>query len=126
MKRGALVFAIYALSILGVSVFLRNHHPAGAELYGLALLPTLSIVLMMVSIARYLREEHDGFHRDMLVRCLLWGTGAVLVTAVFTGFLRSLGWKGQLPPFTELFVFVGFMAAAKLAYKLQNRVLKDE
>lgn len=101
-------------------------HPAGVPLWLLAAMPLLPIAVVLVLLGRYLRDEKDGYKRDLAVRCLLWGTAGAVMVNLFSGFLRIFGWKGQLFPFTEFFVFALMMLAAKLSYRVANRVPADE
>jgi len=101
-------------------------HPTGIVLWMLALLPVLPILGVISLMGQYLRNEKDGYKRDLAVRCLLWGTAGMMIVNLFSNYLRIFGWKGQLFPFSELFVFFGFMLAAKISYRMSNRVPADE
>ena len=101
-------------------------HPTGIVLGMLALLPVLPILGVVSLMGQYLRNEKDGYKRDLAVRCLLWGTAGMMIVNLFSTYLRLFGWKGQLFPFSEFFVFLVFMAAAKLSYRMSNRVPADE
>jgi hypothetical protein len=101
-------------------------HPAGVALWMLAAAPMLPIVGVVFLLGRYLRQEKDGYKRDLTVRCLLWGAAGAVMVNLFSGYLRIFGWKGQLFPFTEFFVFALCMLAAKLSYRTANRVPADE
>lgn len=50
----------------------------------------------------------------------------MVIVNLFSNYLRLFGWKGQLFPFSEFFVFVGFMLVAKISYCVSNRVPGDE
>jgi len=76
-------------------------------------------------MARYLAEEVDEFHRLLVVRCLLWGTAAVMTSVCFHGLLQLLGWKGNWSAGVELGMFFAAMLVAKLTYRVQNRVPAD-
>jgi hypothetical protein len=97
-------------------------HPTGAAVWVLAALPVLPIIGVIGLMGRYLRDEPDEFKRDLTVRCLLWGCAGIVAESMFGGFLWIFGWKGQLPPFLGFWVFFAFMMAARLFYKLQNKV----
>jgi hypothetical protein len=97
-------------------------HPTGAAVWVLATLPVLPILGVIALMGRYLRDEPDGFKRDVTVRCLLWGCAGCVAENLFAGYLWIFGWKGQLPPFMGFWVFFAFMMGAKLSYKLQNKV----
>jgi len=116
----------YIFIIFGVQVFVRHHHPGGAELYALAALPTFPIIGLLVAVGIYLRDEHDEYQRNVMVKCMLWGTAGILALTSFLGFLHSFGWTGEISPFTEFVTFWLLVAVAKVFYKLTNRVPKDE
>jgi hypothetical protein len=101
-------------------------HPAGVSLWLLALLPVLPLVLVIMLMGRYLREERDEYKRDLMVRCVLWGSAGAMAVNFFVGFLRIFGWKGQTFPFIEFFVFALLMIAAKLTYRVANPTPADE
>jgi len=101
-------------------------HATGVVLWILAALPVLPILGVISLMGQYLRNEKDGYKRDLAVRCLLWGTAGMMIVNLFSTYLRIFGWKGQLFPFSELFVFFGFMFAAKISYWVKNRVPADE
>lgn len=103
----------------------HRFHPHGWRLYLAAALPSFPILGFIFVVARYLREETDGFERDMLVRCMLWGTAVVMAVNMFSGFLRIYGWSAQLPPFTEYFAFCITVLVAKFTYRFSNRVPAD-
>jgi len=116
----------YIFIIFGVKGFVGHSHPAGAELYALAALPTFPIIGVLFAVGVYLRDEHDEYQRNMMVKCMLWGTAGILALTSFLGFLHSFGWTGEVSPFTEFVTFWLLVAAAKVFYKLTNRVPKDE
>jgi len=116
----------YTLIIFGVQGFVGHHHPAGAELYALAALPTFPIIGVLFAVGVYLRDEHDEYQRDVMVKCVLWGTAGILALTSFLGFMHSFGWTGEVSPFIEFITFWLLVATAKVFYKLTNRVPKDE
>ena len=116
----------YVVIMFGVSSHVDRYHPAGVELYALAALPSVPIIGVLVAVGIYLRDQRDEYQRDLMVKCVLWGTAGVLALTAFLGFLRSFGWKGSVPPFTEFVTFWILVGAAKAYYKLMNRVPADE
>ena len=116
----------YTLIIFGVQGFVGHHHPAGPELYALAALPTFPIIGVLFAVGVYLRDEHDEYQRDVMVKCVLWGTAGILALTSFLGFMHSFGWTGEVSPFIEFITFWLLVATAKVFYKLTNRVPKDE
>ncbi len=123
----AVVMSGYLLSVLVTTTFVR-HHPEvhGAERAGLALLPSLPIFILMAVVARYLHEEKDEYQRDQLVRCMLWGIAVVLCLGCFTSFLKSYGWKSDLPPFTEFCGFWFAVMISKAFYRFTDRTAAGE
>ena len=125
IRRGAVVLVAYE-GVFGVSMFVVDRmKPSGAMLWVMAGLPTISVLALIAVLARYLKEETDEFHRQLVVRCLLWGLAAVMTSVAFHGFLQLFGWKGSWPAGVELAVFVVAMGVAKLTYKVANRVPMD-
>ncbi len=125
IRRGAVMLVAY--EVLWTSSFLWVNHAklAGTALWMPAALTTLPVVGLIWVLARYLGEETDEFHRLLVVRCLLWGLAAVMTSVCFHGLLQLLGWKGSWPAGVELGMFFVAMLAAKLTYKVANRVPAD-
>jgi hypothetical protein len=124
-KTGLSVMASYFVLFPLANYVAQRAHPAGVSLWLLALVPLLPISVVLVLLGQYLRDEKDGYKRDLAVRCLLWGTAGAVMVNLFSGFLKIFGWKGQLFPFTEFFVFALMMLAAKLSYRVANRTPAD-
>jgi len=80
--------AYVVLLVVAVLAFVR-WHPAGALAYGLAVLPALPILAMLVVIGAYLAEEKDEFIRKMQIEMLLGGTGLTLSVVSVWGFLEN-------------------------------------
>ena len=118
----AAYFVVFALS----DYLVFRTQPTGASLWLLSALPVFPMLYVIALIGRYLREERDEFKRDLCVRCLLWGAAGAMAVDLLSGFLHIFGWKGQLVPFSELFVFAALMLAAKLTYRISHRVPANE
>jgi hypothetical protein len=125
-KEGLTVTAAYFVIFLGSFYADMRLHATGVALWVLAVLPVIPIIGVIVLFGRYLRDERDEFKRDVVVRCLLWGTAGCLATDLLGDYLRIYGWKGELPPFMSFWVFAIFMMVAKLSYRAKNRVPADE
>jgi hypothetical protein len=125
-KRVWIAICFYVPAVLGVALWVRHHPATGGVAFGLAAIPALPVIALFVAMGLYLRDESDGFQRDMMIRCMLWGTGALLTTMMFLGFAKMFGWRGDVDQFTEFMVFGVFAAVAKLTYRVQNRVGDDE
>ncbi|AEU35420.1 hypothetical protein AciX8_1074 [Granulicella mallensis MP5ACTX8] len=125
-KTSFMVLAGYLVLFPAASYVADRIHPTGAVLWMLAVLPVLPILGVMSLMGQYLRNEKDEYKRDLAVRCLLWGTAGMVIVNLFSTYLRIFGWNGQLFPFSEFFVFLGFMLVAKISYRMSNRVPADE
>lgn len=120
-----ILFSYFGL-LFGSAGLVHHFRPQGWHLYLAAILPCIPIVMLVYVVGRYLREEKDEFQRDSFIRSLLWGIAAMLVVEVFSGFLRTFGWTGSLPPFAGVLVLFLSMLIAKLVYRFRNRVGSDE
>jgi hypothetical protein len=125
IRRGAVVLVAYEVVFVAAMFWVDRTKPAGPMLFVLALLTTLPVLAFIATLARYLGEEVDEFHRQLVVRCLLWGAAAVMTSVCFHCFLQLFGWKGRWPAVVELAIFCVAMGVAKLTYKVQNRVPED-
>jgi hypothetical protein len=125
-KEGLTVVAAYFVVFICSFCVDMKLHATGLSLWALAVLPVIPMVGVIVVFGRYLRDERDEFKRDVVVRCLLWGTAGCVAVDLLSGFLRIYGWTGEFPPFTSFSVFFVFMIAAKLSYRAKNRVPVDE
>jgi hypothetical protein len=127
MIRGALVaLVVYELVFGGAMWWVSREKLSDGGLLWLAVLPTLTVAAFILVLARYLKEEVDEFHRELVVRCLLWGTAAVMLMMAFHGFLQLFGWHGNWPVFVDLSAFLLAMLTAKLTYKVVNRPPVEE
>ncbi|MGA7156333.1 MAG: hypothetical protein WBY53_05780 [Acidobacteriaceae bacterium] len=123
--RGVIVLAAYETVFMGTYYWVDKVHLEGSSLLGVAALPTLTVAAFIYVLARYLKEETDEFHRLLVVRCLLWGTAAVMLTISFHGFLQLFGWNGRWMAGVDVGAFVLAMLVAKVTYKVANRVPAD-
>lgn len=125
IRHGAIALVAYEVVFIAAMFWVDRAKPSGTMLLGIAMLPTLTVLAFIGVLARYLGEEVDEFHRQLVVRCLLWGTAAVMATVCFHSFLQLFGWLGKWPAAVELGVFLVAMLVAKLTYKMANRVPED-
>jgi hypothetical protein len=121
-----IVMSGYLLAVWGTTAFVRAHHPHGAEVYALAVLPTIPILCMLGVVGLYLREEKDEFQRTMLVRSMLLAIAGTLGMTAFVDFLRSYDALVALPPFTEFVTFWILSGLAQAVQRVMNRVDGDE
>lgn len=116
----------YVPLLLGASEWVKHHPPTGLALFLMAALPALPVIAIFAAVGMYFKEEQDEYQRSVLIGCMLWGTGALLTVLIFASFLKIFGWKGHMPPFLGFWVFFVFMMAAKITYRVRNRVTGDE
>jgi hypothetical protein len=125
IRRGAVALVAYEVLWTASYFWVDRAKLAGSMLWVPAALTTLPVLGLIWVLARYLSEEVDEFHRLLVVRCLLWGTAAVMTSVCFHGLLQLLGWKGNWPAGVDLGMFFAAMLLAKLTYKVANRVPAD-
>jgi hypothetical protein len=125
IRRAAMILVEYEVVFCAVMWWVDKNKPSDTALLLLAALPTVTVAAFIFNLGRYLREERDEFHRELVVRCLLWGLAAVMLVVAFHGFLQLYGWKGNWPVAIDIGAFVVAMGAAKLTYKVANRVPAD-
>lgn len=78
----------YLLALFAALGITRQVNVAGPLLWLLAILPTIPITGMIVTMGRFLVEETDEYQRMRTVRAALVATGFVLVLSSFWGFLE--------------------------------------
>jgi hypothetical protein len=87
-RRMMTAMAFYMVFLV-VAVWSFNHrHPVGPLAYGLALLPAVPVVGILLVVGLYLAEEKDEFLRNMFIQAMVWGIGAVLAVSTVWGFLE--------------------------------------
>ena len=81
----------YVIALFAAIGLDREGQVHGPFLWLLALLPTVPIVGMIVTIARLLVEETDEYQRMRMIRAALIATGLLLTLASIWGFLEMFG-----------------------------------
>jgi hypothetical protein len=66
--------AIYIVLIVCTVLYFHRFHPHGPLAYFLAILPSVAILGVIVSLGVYLVEEKDEFQRNLLVLTSAWGS----------------------------------------------------
>jgi hypothetical protein len=113
--------ALVAPLVLGACAAFRLYHLHGFAAYGVAVLPTLPILWVLVELGRFLAVEKDEFQRNLLVQCVLGGTGGTLATTTIWGYLEDFAHAPHLDlvyvyPIFWLFVLVSY-PLVRLRYK---------
>jgi hypothetical protein len=112
-----LIRLLIAVTVYVIAVFVTMHllyHgrlPLPAAI-GLATIPSIPIVAMIVIVGLYLKEETDEFQRELFIKCLLWGTGGTLAITSFWSFLHIFA---HVPAVDGFHVFVLFWTLVGLA-----------
>jgi hypothetical protein len=125
MKRALGLVGVYYAVFLAAFLWAMKAHPGVRVMAALAVATAAPIVGVMAVMGRYLKEEPDEYHRELVTRCLLWGSGAVLTSVSIHLFLELYGWTGHWSPLVELIVFVLAMGAAKVSYRVANRLPEE-
>lgn len=111
---------VVVLAVCAAAAF-RLGHLKGLPAYSVAVLPALPIVWLLMEMGRYLAEEKDEFQRNVLVQCLLGGTGGILATTTIWGYLEDFAHAPHLDlvliyALFWLFVLVSY-PVVRLRYK---------
>ena len=112
----------YLVALFAALGLTRQLHIGGPLLWVLALLPTIPIVGMIVTMGRLLVEETDEYQRMRIVRASLVATGLVLVLASLWGFLEMF----DLVPHIWLWAVFPVWAIGLGVGQLANRWLFGE
>ena len=111
----------YVVLALLATRFLSAPDLLGGWRYGLAVLPALPLVGVIVAMGVYLVEETDEFLRSRMVEALLWALGAILVASTVWGFLEALAGAPQLPLQWLFPLFCAVMGVAELIGRWRYR-----
>jgi hypothetical protein len=121
LKRFVVTMGAYVIFLLLASWAFKHHHPVGPVAYGLALLPALAIIGVIISVGLYIAEETDEFQRNVMIEAMIWAVGATLAFTTVWGFLEMFVHIQPLQPFIvfPLFWFVEGIATTllKLRYR---------
>ena len=118
-----LIRLLIAVTTYLIAVFVTMHifHHGRLELpaaIGLATIPSLPIIAIIVIVGLYLKEEKDEFQRELFIQCLLWGTGATLAVTSFWSFLHLFA---HVPAVDGFHVFILFWLFVGLSSVPLNR-----
>jgi len=125
-KRMLSTMLLYLVMMLGAAWIVRHEHPQGWHLYFWALAPAVPILIVLVYLGIYLRDETDEFVRMMAMRSLLVATALLLATVTLNDFLRSFTPVGALPPFTGFALFFASFGIAQVVQNLMSLGGSDE
>lgn len=106
---------------IGAAAAFRLYHLHGIAAYAVAVLPTIPILWVLVELGRFLAVEKDEFQRNVLIQCVLGGTGGTLATTTIWGYLEDFAHAPHLDlayvyPIFWLFVVVSY-PLVRLRYK---------
>jgi hypothetical protein len=87
-RRFGIISFAYVIALFAAIGLDREGHVQGLLLWVLALLPSVPIIGMIVTMARLLVEETDEYQRMRIVRSALVATGLLLAVASVWGFLE--------------------------------------
>ena len=102
----------YVVFLLFAEWAIHRFHPTGWLLYGLAVLPAIPIVGIIVVVGLYLAEEKDEFQRNLLIQSMLWGLGAIMALTTVWGFLQIFTPIPRFQPYMTFPLFWCFQGIA--------------
>jgi len=109
---------LVAVLAVGAAVAFRSWHLKGLLAYPVAVLPALPILWVLIETGRYLAVEKDEFQRNLLVQCLLGGTGGTLATTTIWGYLQDFAHAPRLDP---IWIYPIFWLFVGIAWPVVNR-----
>jgi hypothetical protein len=111
--------AAYVAVLVVVSAWLRGTTPpTGALLYAAALAPAVPILVAIWAVGRYVMEETDEYQRLILVRAMLWATGATLAVTTVWGFLETYARAVHAPASGIFMLFCICLGVAQVGLRL--------
>jgi hypothetical protein len=119
--RFAVSMLLYAALLVPTVVVFVRYKPAGLLAYGLAVLPALPILGMLLVIGLFLAEEKDEFIRNMQIQSLIGGMGGTLALVSVWGFLENFAQAPRLQLFLVYPIFWGFVGISTVAVWMRNR-----
>lgn len=114
---GAFIFALLVMRLW----FKSSQPPTGVWLYAAAVLPALPILAAIGAVGRYVVEETDEYQRVLLIRAVLWATGATLAVATVRDFLVDYAHVPPMESGFDFFVFCIALGVAQVAVRLRER-----
>jgi hypothetical protein len=99
LARFAVAMGLYLVFLFMTVHMVRHGHPTGLLLWGLAILPALPLLAVLVTMGMYLREETDEFERMVVTESLLWAMGGMMGLTSVWGFLEMFVSVPHLQPF---------------------------
>jgi hypothetical protein len=119
--RFAVAMLLYAALLIPTVLVFVHFRPNGLLAYGLAILPALPILGMLVVVGLYLAEEKDEFIRNMQIQALLGGIGGTLALVSVWGFMENFAKVPRLDLFLVYPIFWGFVGLSTAVVWLMNR-----
>jgi hypothetical protein len=116
---------LYVVLLVAAMYVVKDAHPHGWLLYGIALVSAVSLLGTLGAMGVYLKEEKDEYARLITMRALLAGTAALLAVLVVNDFLRTISGTGALPPFWDLVIFFLAFGLAHAVQMMSNGVRDD-
>ena len=119
LRRLAVAIVAYMISVfVTLHVLYHGRLPLPAAL-GLATIPSIPLIAIIIVIALYLKEEKDDFQRELFIQSLLWGAGGTLALTSFWSFAHLFAHRGpnfdRVPPVDGFHVFILFWLLVGLA-----------
>jgi hypothetical protein len=105
----------------GAAAAFRFYHLHGIAAYAVAVLPTLPILWVLVELGRFLAQEKDEFQRNILIQCVLCGTGGTLATTTIWGYLEDFAHVPHLDLIWVYPIFWLFVVASYPVVRLRYR-----
>jgi len=119
--RFAVAMLLYAALLVPIVIVFVHYRPVGPLAYGLAVLPALPILGMLLVIGLYLAEEKDEYIRNAQIQSLLGGMGLTLALVSVWGFLENFTHVPRLDLILVYPIFWGFVGISAFVLWIRNR-----
>lgn len=120
-RRVLAAMSLYVLLFFLCMELVKKVPMHGWVLYGLAVIPAVPVLAVLVILGLYLQEEADEYLRMLAVRSLMIATGALLGIIVVNDSLRAIANGSALGPFVCFVVFFGVFGLAQIAQEMATR-----
>jgi hypothetical protein len=121
-RRQFLMAMVAYVAALSFAVhFTVRHHPGGMEAYGVAILPAVPVLGIIVIVGIYLADEQDEYQRTVLVQSMMWSMGLTLATLTVWGFLEVFANIAHFQPYLAFPLFWGFVGATSPFIRMRYR-----
>jgi len=121
VRRFTVAMSLYGVALVATVGAYTRVHPTGVLAYGLAIVPALPLIAVIVIMGLYMREETDEFQRSVLVESSLLATGGMLAIATIWGFLETFRLVPHIPSWAVFPLWAMLLGPAQIIARWRYR-----